>query len=76
VLIPEVISFLERKAQVGASSQGLLAKKRYLRDTEYSQRFPKDITGVHLAAYFGAKAIVQLLLATKKVDANSKDDYS
>jgi ankyrin repeat protein len=55
-LILEVISFLERKAQVEASTQGLLAKKLY------SQRFTKEMTGLHLGAYFGVKTTVQLLL--------------
>ena len=72
-LIPEVISFLERKAQVEASSQGLLANMYSL--GLYSQIFPKDMTGLHLAAYFGVEAIVQLLLATEKVDADPKDTY-
>jgi ankyrin repeat protein len=74
ILIPEVVSFLKRKAQVEASSQGLLAEKRYSSHREYSQRFPKDMTGLHLAAYFGVEAVVQLLLATK-VDADSKDNW-
>ncbi|KAH9208093.1 hypothetical protein DL95DRAFT_415087 [Leptodontidium sp. 2 PMI_412] len=56
-LILEVISFLERKAQLGASSQGFLAKKRHSLDTKYSQKFPKDITGLHLAAFFGVEAV-------------------
>jgi ankyrin repeat protein len=71
-LISEVNSFLEREAQVDASIQGLLAvKKRYSSDLEYSQRFPKEMTGLHLAVYFGVKAIVQLLLE-KGIDVNSK----
>jgi ankyrin repeat protein len=73
-LIPEVISFLERKSQVEASSQGLLTRKKYSSDMKYSQRFPKDMTGLHLAAYFGIEAVVPLLLATGKVDADSKDE--
>ncbi|KFZ20277.1 hypothetical protein V502_03246 [Pseudogymnoascus sp. VKM F-4520 (FW-2644)] len=52
-LIPEVISFLETKAQVEASSQALLARKSYSTDPGYSQRYPRQITGLHLAAYFG-----------------------
>ena len=32
------------------------------------------MTGLHLAAYFGVEAVVQLLLGTEKVDADSKDD--
>ena len=71
----EVISFLERKAQVEASSQGLLAKKMYSSDTGYSQRFTKDMIGLHFAAYFGIGAFVKILLATK-ADVDAKDDDS
>ncbi|KFY17886.1 hypothetical protein V492_00310, partial [Pseudogymnoascus sp. VKM F-4246] len=102
----EVISFLKKKAHVEASSQGLMATAS---DTEYSQQFPKEMTGLHLAAYFGIdvvvkhllenqtevnvkdgydqtplswaaknghKAVVQLLLSTAGVDADSKGTYS
>ena len=68
MLIPEVNSFLERKAQVESSIQALLAVKWYSSDSEYSQRFPKEMTGLHLAAYFGVEAVVKLLLE----DVNSK----
>ncbi|PVH67388.1 ankyrin [Cadophora sp. DSE1049] len=36
---------------------------------------PKGMTGLHLAAYFGVEAVVQLLLGTEKVDADSKDTH-
>ncbi|KFY31800.1 hypothetical protein V493_00783, partial [Pseudogymnoascus sp. VKM F-4281 (FW-2241)] len=49
-LIQEVIIFLEKKAQVEASSQALLVQNSY---SEYSQRYPRRMTGLHLAAYFG-----------------------
>jgi ankyrin repeat protein len=61
-IIPEVNSFLEGKAQIEASIQALLAVKQHSSDSNYSQRFPKNMTGLHLVAYFGVKAIVQLLL--------------
>ena len=57
----EIISFLKRKAYMEASIQALLAKKLYSSHIEYSQGSPKDVAGLHLAAYFGIKAIVQLL---------------
>jgi hypothetical protein len=73
VLIPEVISFLTRKAQLEASSQGLLAWKVFLSDTGYSQRFPMPRTGLHLAVFFETKAIVQQLLLEKGADINTAD---
>jgi hypothetical protein len=62
ILTPEVRSFLEKEAQVEASIQALFAVKGHSADPKYSQRFPKEMIGLHLAAYFGVKAIVELLL--------------
>ncbi|KAH8650278.1 hypothetical protein BGZ60DRAFT_335142, partial [Tricladium varicosporioides] len=70
-----VIEFLQKQAQVEASSQALLAEKTYSFDTRYSQRFPRDMTGLHLAAYFGFEAIFQPLLATAQFHVDSKDTY-
>ena len=62
ILIPEVISFLERKAQVESSIQALLAEKRLANDVGYSQSPPKQTTGLHLAIYFSVEPVVKLLL--------------
>jgi hypothetical protein len=70
-----VIEFLQKQTQVEASSQALMAVKRWPGHTEYSQEVPKQITGLHLAAYFGVEAVVKQLLATEKVDADAKDRY-
>ena len=70
----EVISFLKRKAHMEASIQALLAKKLFLSHRGYSQGFPNDMTGLHLAAFFGIKAIVQLLLE-KGAEIEAKDNY-
>ena len=56
--IPEVLSFLNAKAQAEASSQVLLVQKLDSSDLGYSQSFPKKMTGLHLAAYFGIKDAV------------------
>lgn len=72
-MILEVISFLERTSQVEASSQGLLVEKNYLLHSNYSQRFPKDIRGLHLAVYFGVVAVIKLLLE-KRADVDVKDE--
>ncbi|OAF59384.1 hypothetical protein VC83_04394 [Pseudogymnoascus destructans] len=63
-LIQEVIIFLEKKAQVEASSQTLLVLKLYSTRSGYSQRYPRQMTGLHLAAYFGLKGAVNCCLQT------------
>jgi len=57
-----VEEFLQKRAQVGASIQALLAYKSWPGHEKYSQHFPKDFTRLHLAAYFGLYDIVKLLL--------------
>jgi ankyrin repeat protein len=54
-----VIEFLQKPAQVEASNQALMAVRPWYR---YSQKVPKQMTGLHLAAYFGAQGIVHRLL--------------
>jgi ankyrin repeat protein len=101
----EIIQFLKKQAQVEASSQGLLATKRYPTHLNYSQEFPRQMAGLHLAAYFGVdnairilssnspdlkdscgrtplslaaerghEAVVQQLITSSKVDADSKNE--
>jgi hypothetical protein len=52
-----VIDFFESETKVNASIQGLFAIKDLWR-SDYSQKVEKGMTGLHLAAYFGAEAIV------------------
>ena len=74
ILIPEVSSFLERKAQVEASSQALFALKEHSANSRYSQKFSKGMIELYLVAYFGIKAIVKLLLE-KGADVNAADQF-
>ncbi|KAH6970659.1 hypothetical protein BKA56DRAFT_496253, partial [Ilyonectria sp. MPI-CAGE-AT-0026] len=48
-----ILGFLESEAKVSASSQAMLASKLFGGDSGYAQRVPKQITCVHLAAFFG-----------------------
>jgi hypothetical protein len=98
-----ILNLLKSRAKVSAASQAMMASGGY---SGYSQRAPRQITGVHVAAYFGLvgaivgllkdgynpdlqdsygrtplswaaekgnEAVVKLLLATEKVDLDSKD---
>ncbi|KAJ3454410.1 hypothetical protein MRS44_018304 [Fusarium solani] len=51
-LCQEVISFLESDTKVESSSQALMAVK-WPWTGEYSQNVPRQMTGLHLVAYFG-----------------------
>ncbi|KAF4451437.1 hypothetical protein F53441_5605, partial [Fusarium austroafricanum] len=57
-----VISFLKSKAKVEASCQALMVTKRYSYDSNYSQRVPRRMTGLHLAGFFGAREATDTLL--------------
>lgn len=69
-----VVDFLMSEAKVDASSQGLLGINSYLPYSYHNQNNPRKMTGLHLTAYFGAEAVVKLLLKTGKVDGDSKDN--
>ncbi|KAH0536092.1 hypothetical protein FGG08_006997, partial [Glutinoglossum americanum] len=100
-----ILNLLESRAKVSAASQAMIASRSY---SGHSQRAPRQMTGVHVAAYFGLvgtivsllkngynpelqdsyrrtplswaagnghEAAVKLLLATEKVDLDSKDSF-
>ena len=61
-LCQEVVGFLEDELKAEAAGQALLASKWYAKRSEYSQEAPRQMTGVHLAAYFGLREAVIALL--------------
>jgi ankyrin repeat protein len=74
------VDFLESDTKVEASSQALQAPPRpsFMREFKryiHSQEFPRQITGLHLTAYFGVEEATNVLLQ-KGVKANSIDSYS
>jgi hypothetical protein len=71
-LCQQVVGFLESGLKTEAASQALLAIKRYTWGSKYSQEVPRQITGLHLAAYFGLKEAMITLLENGH-DLNSKD---
>jgi hypothetical protein len=68
---PSVLKFLQKQGQVEGSIQALMAVKQW---PKYSQQIPKEMTGLHLAAYFGVHNAVTALLGSNGPD--SKDSYS
>jgi hypothetical protein len=71
---PKIIRFLQGNTLVEASSQALHANKRWTRHSNYSQEFPKLMTGFHLAAYFGVVEVVAELVRNGiKIDAKDEE---
>ncbi|KAJ2988192.1 hypothetical protein NUW58_g4110 [Xylaria curta] len=67
-LSEEIMGFLKGDANVEASSQALIAVKRYQWHTKYSQQVPREMTGLHLAAYFGVEKAAKALLVRHSPD--------
>ncbi len=61
-LIPAIIDFLENEAKVEASSQALMAAKRFSSHPNYSQEAPRKVKGLHLAGYFGVSKAADTLV--------------
>ncbi|KAI0163380.1 ankyrin repeat-containing protein, partial [Pestalotiopsis sp. NC0098] len=74
---PHVIDFLQRKEAVEGVIQALMVHKRFrynvwdLRNPYWSERFPKCMNGLHLAALLGLHFAVQALLIV--FDVNDHD---
>ena len=73
-LCQQVIGFLESESKTEAASQSLRAIKRYSWQLDYSQDFPRQMTGLHLVAYFGVhEAASTLIRRGQRLDL--KDSY-
>jgi hypothetical protein len=54
-----ILNFLENEAKVSSSSQAMMASRGY------SQNVPRQMTGVHLAAYVGLTGVIMALLKNR-----------
>jgi ankyrin repeat protein len=68
----KIMKFFKKQAQVEASSQALMAVQKWSGYMN-SQNIPREITGLHLAAYFGVYEAVQFLIGSNSPDP--KDSY-
>ena len=66
-----ILGFLESEAKVSGSSQAMMASRGY---SDYSQKVPRQMTGVHLAAYFGLTGVLMALLKNRH-NLDDKDTY-
>jgi ankyrin repeat protein len=67
----KIVDFLQHEMNMEAATQAMLVRKLYSGQSDYSQDFPRQITGLHLSAYFGITEIAAILLDC--ADPNSKD---
>ncbi|KAE8142398.1 hypothetical protein BDV38DRAFT_277928 [Aspergillus pseudotamarii] len=74
-LCPEVIEFLSCGMKVEASAQALMAPNSAQPYIEHHyQKFPRKVTGLHLAAYFGVEEAVKTLLK-KRAEPDAIDSH-
>jgi ankyrin repeat protein len=70
-----ILSFLENEAKLSACTQAMMALERQAWQSNDSQAVPMQMTGLHVAAYFGLIGVTIRLLE-KGHDPNHKDTYS
>jgi len=66
-----VVDFLKSEAKVSSSGQAMMASRSY---SGYSQRVPRQMTGLHVAAYFGLAAAIMALFESG-LGPDVKDTY-
>ena len=66
-LSEQVFGFLRFNAKVEASNQAMMSIRGWEGDEGYSQEAPRQVTGLHLAAYFGIKEAVIVLLGQGQI---------
>ncbi|OAL04266.1 hypothetical protein IQ06DRAFT_96048 [Phaeosphaeriaceae sp. SRC1lsM3a] len=66
-----IADFLQHGMSVEAATQAMLVRKLYSWQTDYSQKCPRQITGLHLTAYFGTIEIAVTIV--HGADPDSKD---
>ena len=73
-LHPKVLELLQCKSKVEAAAQAMLARKRCWYDNTRSQDLPRQMTGLHLAAYFGITESVAKILPSTTVNSRATND--
>ena len=73
-LHPKIFEFLQCKSKVEAAAQAMLAQKLYSDHPEYSQMVPRQMTGLHLAAYFGITESFTKILQSASVSSKDTRD--
>jgi ankyrin repeat protein len=66
-----ILGLLENEAKIAGSSQAMMAPRKY---PGYSQTVPRQMIGVHVAAYFGLREAM-IALFENGYDPNARDTY-
>ncbi|KGQ02961.1 Ankyrin-3 [Beauveria bassiana D1-5] len=69
----EVYEFLRSYNLIESASQALMAARAWPGCSGFSQRVPRQLTGLHLAAHFGIEKAVETLIQ-HEADADARDD--
>lgn len=67
--------FLTSKTKVEASVQAMFSDKEHSVGPDNIQKVPRNMTGLHLEAYFGVELVVQVLLSSGDYELDLKDSY-
>ncbi|KAK1495370.1 hypothetical protein CTAM01_08499 [Colletotrichum tamarilloi] len=71
--VAAAMRFLDNRANVVMSSQAILIEQSSTKTPGYTQRVPKNVTGLHLAAYFGIRTAAEELLSEGTAPLSSVD---
>ncbi|KAK1450991.1 hypothetical protein CCUS01_11358 [Colletotrichum cuscutae] len=66
-------SFLDSYFKVTMSSQAIFIRDAPFKEPGYSQKVPRDVTGLHLAAYFGIQGAAEKMLSEGPAPLSSVD---
>jgi hypothetical protein len=69
-----ILEFFKSEAKVSASNQAMMAFKFDSADVGYSQRMPKQMTGIHLGAGFGLREAI-IAIFKNGIDPDIKDSH-
>jgi ankyrin repeat protein len=69
-----IMEFFDDDSKVEASVQALVASKRHPSHSNYSQEFPRSMTGSHLAAFFGLEGLIEDF-TRRGTNLSLKDSY-
>jgi hypothetical protein len=69
-----MLNFLLNRPKVECTTQAVFVTQTTWRSRGHSQNYSRGFHGIHYAAHLGLTEIVELLLATGKVEVESKDE--